>query len=480
MDGVLVLLQGLVVLGAIVLGVRMGGIGIGLWGVAGTGVLVFLLGVDPGSPPIAAFFIIIAVITASAAMQSAGGIDFLVSVASRIIRRYPSRITYVAPLVSFVFVIGAGTGNIFFALIPVIYETSYRNNVRPERPIAAATVTSALGIICSPVSAAMAAYLTLLPDGYGMPQILMITIPSAIVACLATSLVQQRLGAELIDDPEFLRRVESGALVPPPRVERALNARVAVPVGAGAGGGGTEEPAHHLFGHHDDDDDVVIYDEIVVPEGGKRSAVVFLTGVGMIVVLGLFPALRPMVEVDDKLVHLPMGTTIQLIMFSVALIILVWNHLEPSVLMKQSLLWHGFVAAVALFGIAWMADTFISGNQKGIVEPLGEIILAQPLLLAFAMFLFAGLTTSQSTVTRVMVPIALLATLAPATITALWISMVGIYLFPANGIQIAAVAIDETGTTKLSKIPVWHSFTIPMLVCAVSGIGTGLLLTTFL
>jgi len=102
------------------------------------------------------------------------------------------------------------------------------------------------------------------------------------------------------------------------------------------------------------------------------------------------------------------------------------------------------------------------------------------LLLAFAMFLFAGLTTSQSTVTRVMVPIALLATLAPATITALWISMVGIYLFPANGIQIAAVAIDETGTTKLSKIPVWHSFTIPMLVCAVSGIGTGLLLTTML
>jgi len=472
-DGFLVLVQGLVVLGAIIFGVRMGGIGLGLWGVTGTAVLVFVFGLDPGSPPVAAFFIIISVITASAAMQAAGGIDFLVGVASRIIRRYPRRITFVAPLVAFVFTLGAGTGNIFFALIPVIYETSYRNGIRPERPLAAATVTSSLGIVASPVSAAMAAYLTLLPNGFGLPQILMITVPASIVACLVTSTVQQRLGAELVDDPEFLRRVESGALVPPPRVAATLAARATVSVGAGGGPAHSELPSHYAA-------DDILYAEPEVPAGGARSAYVFLTAVALIVLFGLFKNLRPMITVDDAQERLDMTTTIQLIMFTAALIILLWGKIKPAELLQQSLLWHGFVAAVALFGIAWMADTFISGNTKAIVEPLGRLVVSYPLFLGVAIFLVAALTTSQSTTTRMMIPIALAASLAPATVTALWLSMVGIWLFPANGPQIAAVAIDETGTTRLSQVPIWHSFTIPMLVCWVSAVGTGLLISTAL
>jgi len=477
MDGVLVLLQGLVVLGAILLGVRMGGLGLGLWGIAGTALLVFVLGLDPGSPPVAAFFIIIAVITASAAMQAAGGIDFLVSVASRIIRRYPSRITFVAPLVGFLFTLGAGTGNLFIALVPVIYETSYRNGIRPERPLAAATVTSSLGIIASPVSAAMAAYITLLPDGFGLPQILAITIPASIVACLVTSAVQQRIGAELVDDPEFLRRVESGALVPPPRVAAILAERAGVPVAALAGvavASSYEAAPGRPTGDHAADNVAAVAD---VPRGGARSAYIFLTGVVLIVVLGLFKDLRPMVTVADAQQRLDMSTTIQLIMFTVALLIMVWNRVKAPDLLHQPLLWHGFVAAVALFGIAWMADTFIAGNKETIVEPLGRLVVEYPLFLAVAIFLVAALTTSQSTTTRTMVPIALAASLAPATITALWPSMVGIWLFPANGPQIAAVAIDETGTTRFSQMPIWHSFTIPMVVCWVSAVGTGLLVT---
>jgi len=486
MDGILVLLQGLVVLGAILLGVRMGGLGLGLWGIAGTALLVFVLGLDPGSPPVAAFFIIIAVITASAAMQAAGGIDFLVSVASRIIRRYPSRITFVAPLVGFVFTLGAGTGNLFIALVPVIYETSYRNGIRPERPLAAATVTSSLGIIASPVSAAMAAYLTLLPNGFGLPQILAITIPASIVACLVTSAVQQRIGAELVDDPEFLRRVESGALVPPPRVAAILAERAGVPVAALAGvsvaalAGGSvadhdEAAPGRLTGQEDSANLVSVVTE--VPRGGARSAYIFLTGVVLIVLLGLFSNLRPMITVDDAQQRLDMSTVIQLIMFTAALLILVSSRVKAPDLLHQPLLWHGFVAAVALFGIAWMADTFIAGNKKTIVEPLGRLVVEYPLFLAVAIFLVAALTTSQSTTTRTMVPIALAATLAPATITALWPSMVGIWLFPANGPQIASVAIDQTGSTRFSQVPIWHSFTIPMLVCWVSAVGTGLLVS---
>jgi len=195
------------------------------------------------------------------------------------------------------------------------------------------------------------------------------------------------------------------------------------------------------------------------------------------VLFGLFKNLRPMITVDDAQERLDMTTTIQLIMFTVALIILVWGKIKPADLLQQSLLWHGFVAAVALFGIAWMADTFISGNTKAIVEPLGNLVVSYPLFLGVAIFLVAALTTSQSTTTRMMIPIALAASLAPATVTALWLSMVGIWLFPANGPQIAAVAIDETGTTRLSQVPIWHSFTIPMLVCWVSAVGTGLLIS---
>ena len=157
METVFVILQAVVVIGAIVLGVRTGGIGLGLWGVVGTLVLVFVFRLPPGSPPVDALFIIIAVITASAAMQAAGGIDYLVAIASKIIQRNRRRLTYVAPLVAFVFTLLAGTSNIYFALIPVIYETAYRNGQRPERALAASTVTSGLGITASPVSAAMAA-----------------------------------------------------------------------------------------------------------------------------------------------------------------------------------------------------------------------------------------------------------------------------------------------------------------------------------
>src|SRR6478752_6292128 len=205
MEIFIVVLQACVVLGAIILGVRTGGLGLGLWGVVGTAILVFVFRLEPGSPPVDAFFIIIAVITASSAMQAAGGIDYLVAIASKIIQRNPGRLTFVAPLVAFVFTVLSGTSNIFIALIPVIYETAYRNGQRPEKALASSTVTSGLGITASPVSAAMAAYLVLVEtDTFGLPQILLITLPAAVIACIATSFVQQRLGKKLVEDKVYL------------------------------------------------------------------------------------------------------------------------------------------------------------------------------------------------------------------------------------------------------------------------------------
>jgi anaerobic C4-dicarboxylate transporter DcuA len=477
MDIVLVILQACVVIGAIVLGVRTGGIGLGLWGVVGTVILVFVFQLPPGAIPIDAFFIIIAVITASSAMQAAGGIDYLVAIASKIIQRNPKRLTYVAPLVAFVFTVLSGTSNIFFALIPVIYETAYRNGQRPERALAASTVTSGLGITASPVSAAMAAYLVLMDGtGYGLPQILLITVPAAIVACIVTSLVQQRVGKDLLDDPVFLKRVADGTV----EVPAALKARYEAKVGGAAvtaGGTGTSTATATGGSGASAADVPPARIEHPVPPGGATAAYIFVAGTLLIVLLGLFPGLRPAFpDEEGELVPLGMSTIIEMIMFSVALVIILVRKVKPSLVVEQPLLRAGFVAAVALFGIAWMADTFISANEETIIEPLGAMIEANPLLLAVALFIVCGLTTSQSATTNTMIPIALAAGLAPGVITAMWPSLIGVWLFPANGSQIAAVETDLTGSTKLTQVPVGHSFTIPMLVSWVAVVGAGLLI----
>lgn len=479
MEIFLVVLQAVVVVGAIAMGVRTGGLGLGLWGVVGTVILVFGFHLPPGAIPIDAFFIIIAVITASSATQAAGGIDYLVSIASKIIQRNPKRLTYVAPLVAFVFTVLSGTSNIFFALIPVIYETSYRNGQRPERALAASTVTSGLGITASPVSAAMAAYLVLMDGtGYGLPQILLITVPAAIVACIVTSFVQQRLGKDLLDDPEFLKRVKAGTV----EVPASLKQRYEAKVGGGAVGGTATATATATApgggsGASRGAATSQAPIEHPVPPGGAVSAWIFVSGTLLIVLFGLFPSLRPAFpDEEGELVPIGMSTVIEMIMFTVALVIILVRKVKPAKVVEQPLLKAGFVAAVALFGIAWMADTFIAANEETIIEPLGAMIETNPLLLAVALFIVCGLTTSQSATTNTMIPIALAAGLAPGVITAMWPSLIGVWLFPANGSQIAAVETDLTGSTKLTQVPVWHSFTIPMLVSWIAVVGAGLLI----
>ncbi|NNC11637.1 hypothetical protein HII28_07075 [Planctomonas sp. JC2975] len=474
MEIVVVIVEACIVIGAIVLGVRTGGIGLGLWGVVGTLILVFVFRLPPGSPPIDAFFIIIAVITASSAMQAAGGIDYLVSIASKIIQRNPKRLTYVAPLVAFVFTVLSGTSNIFIALIPVIYETAYRNGQRPERALAAATVTSGLGITASPVSAAMAAYLVLIEaKGFTLPHVLLITIPSAIIACLVTSFVQQRVGKELKDDPVFRKRVEEGVVKVPAALQESLTAvgtdgatGAAIPVAVAEkrGGGRSGRDAPTPIVHE-------------VPPGGRTAAWIFMVGTLLVVIVGLFPALRPAFpDAEGKPVPLSMSIVIEMVMFTAALVIILVRRVKPSAVVEQPLLRAGFVAAVALFGIAWMADTFISANEETIIKPLGELIQANPLLLAVALFIVCGLTTSQSATTNTLIPIAIAAGLAPGVITAMWPSLIGVWLFPANGGQIASVETDLTGSTKLTQVPIWHSFTIPMLVSWVAVVVSGLLI----
>jgi anaerobic C4-dicarboxylate transporter-like protein len=437
MDWILVVVQGLVVIAFIALGVRSGGIGLGLWGGVGTLVLVFLFGLDPGEPPISAILIIIAVISAAAAMQAAGGIDYMVKIASNALRARPKALNFVAPYISYVLTILTGTSNTFFSIIPVINEVAYANKIRPERALASSTVANALGITSSPVAAAMATLLPLVEIyNYDLVDVMLITIPASLVGILAMSIVMSGYGKELDDDPEYQRRLAAGEVKPP-------------------------APAA----------------EVVLLPFAKRSVAIFLAGVLAICLFGFFEGIRPTVAAEGGGVE-PMSVTplIQMIMLTAAALIVLLCHVSAGDIPGTQIFKSGMVAMIALFGIAWMADTFIANNEDAIVEALGSMAESWPFMIAVAIFLVAALTTSQSAATRTMVPLGLALGIGAGYMIAMWTAVVGVLLLPANGTQIAAAEADETGTTTLGKRVIDHSFQIPLQICWVVTALVGILI----
>ena len=470
---VVFVLESLVVLGAIVMGTRSGGVGVGLWGGLGTFVLVFVFGEAPGAPPSAAMAIILAVVTAAALMQAAGGIDWMVSVAAKVIESHPKQITLIAPLTAFAFTVGAGTGNIIYPLLPVIYDVSYRNHIRPSRPLTVTVVQSGIALAASPVSAAMAAMLTLTdvaPYDLGLTQILAITLPACVIGIVVTSLVVNRMWKELDDDPDVQAKIASGELAAP----EAAPATVAVAVASGTGDLGASGAAGGAGGGADVEPPARASSRLTYTRAGRNSALVFFAGVVSIVILGLFPGLRPAFEVAGETIQLDMTNTIVLVMFVVGVVILFVGRPDVREVPETSVFKAGMISAIALFGIAWLTATFIAAHETFIVETVGAWVTDWRFLFALAVFMVAALTTSQSTATRTIVPIGLAAGLPPGIVTGMWAGgLGGVYTLPANGTQIAAANFDLSGTTKLGTKLLDHSFFIPMLVLSVTTIVVG-------
>jgi len=427
MDTALIVLEGAVVIIAILLGVRTGGIGLGLWGLVGLAVLVFGFGLAPGDPPTTSMLIILSVITAASTMQSVGGIDYLVEVAKKLLKRKPAYIALIAPLVAFIFTLGAGTGFIYYPLIPVIYAVALANNVRPERPLAVASTASQFAITASPVSAAMATMVGLLdPVGFGIADILIVVLPASLVGLLAASFLQMRVGKELQDDPEYQRRVADGDITPL---------------------------------------DLSVLEERQLPPEAKRSTIIFLLGIGVIMVLGMFEELRPSFPDEaGALVPLSTAVTIQIIMGVTATAIVLTCGVKIKTVVTQSTMTSGLIGLIALFGIAWLADTWIGANETAIVGAMGDLVEQWRWFIAIAIFIVAALTTSQAAALAAIVPIGLTLGVPPQFLAAFSTAAIGIYFFPANGSQVTAIATDETGTTHISKYAIWHSFSLPMFV----------------
>jgi anaerobic C4-dicarboxylate transporter DcuB len=432
-DNLVFWLEFAVVLACIVMGTRVGGAGVGLWGGVGVAILVFVFREAPGAPPASAVAIILAVVTAASLMQAAGGIDWMVKVAAGIIEKHPKRITLVAPLTAFAFSVGAGTSNILYPLMPVIHDVSYRNGIRPSRPMTVSVVQSGVALAASPVSAAMAAMLTLTdiaPHNLGLTEILSITLPSSLVGIVVTSLVVSRMGPELADDPEVQEKIRTGLLPP-------------------IGGEGATSVAESL----------------TATVAGRNAALVFFGGVVLIVLFGLFPDLRPTFDVGAETVRLDMTSTIVIVMFVVGTVIVAVARPNVKALPEQSVFKAGIIAAIALFGIAWMTATFIEANEALIVDTVGGWINDYKFVFALAVFVVAAMTTSQSTATRTMVPVGLAAGLAPGLLTGMWGGAVGgVYSLPTGGPQIAGANFDLSGTTKLGTKLFDHSYFVPMLI----------------
>lgn len=464
---VIFVLEALVVLGAIVMGTRSGGVAVGLWGGLGVFVLVFVFGESPGEPPGAAMAIILAVVTTAAMMQAAGGIDWMVAVAARVIQRHPRQITLIAPLTAFAFSVDAGTSNIIYPLLPVIYDVSYKNGIRPSRPLTVTVVQSGIALAASPVSAAMAAMLTLTdvePYNLGLTQILAITLPACVIGIVVTALVVNRMGKELEDDPEVQAKITAGELTHW-KAEASTPATVGASASGRSGGTGAVTPAPTV-------------PELTYTQQGRNSAVAFLLGVLAIVVLGLFPALRPTLPVEGgDPVAIDMTTTIVMVMFVVGVLILLIGRPDVKTVPDQSVFKAGMISAIALFGIAWLTATFISAHEEFIVSTVGSWVTDWRFIFALSVFLVAALTTSQSTATRTIVPIGLAAGLPAGLVTGMWAGALGgVYTLPANGTQIAAANFDLSGTTKLGSKLLDHSFFVPMLVLSVTTIVVGALI----
>lgn len=425
--------QLLFVLAAIVVGARLGGIGLGVMGGIGMSVLVFLFGLEPTSPPIDVMLMIAAVIAAAAAMQAAGGLDYLVLLAEKLLRKNPSHVTFLSPLVTYAFTFVAGTGHVAYSVLPVIAEVARDTKIRPERPLGIAVIASQQAITASPISAATVALLGLISGaGLSLFDILKVSIPATLCGVLVAAFFSRKVGKELIDDPEYQRRVKEGMI---------------------------KENEHS-------------FNKVETPFRAKLSVILFLAATFLIVLFGSIPGMRP--AFDGTPVGMP--AVIEILMLSTAAIIMLCCRIDGISPTRGSVFIAGMQAVIAIFGIAWMGDTFINGNMAQLTGSIRGMVQQMPWLFCLALFIMSILLYSQAATVRAVMPLGVALGLSPYLLIALYPAVNGYFFIPNYPTIVAAINFDRTGTTHIGKYVLNHSFMMPGLVASAVAICVGLLL----
>ena len=442
----LVILQLFIVLALIFIGARVGGIGLGIYGMVGVFILVFIFGMHPGKVPIDVMLIIASVITATAALQAAGGLDYLVGLAANFLRKHPTHITYYGPLTTWLFCLVAGTAHTSYSLLPIISEIAKNSKIRPERPMTVATIAASLGITGSPMSAATAAVIStdlLGGQGIELKDILLVCIPASFIAILVASFVQNRVGKELEDDPEYQRRVREG-LINPEAESKAMAEMEQSP-----------NPR------------------------AKWSVLAFLLGVILVITFGSAPSLRPSFEVDGVVTKLTMPETIEILMMSMAAVILLVGKANVKKAVSGNIFAAGMNAMIAIFGIAWMGDTFFNGNLEFFRSHIAEIVTEYPFLFSVALFIMSIMLFSQAATVRTLFPLGIGLGIAPLALVAMFPAVNGYFFFPNYPTEVAAINFDTTGTTRIGKYVLNHSFQLSGFITTFVSIGIGYLIITF-
>ena len=455
----------LVVLLALYVGSRYGSLALGAISGIGLALLVFGFGMKPGSPPTDVIYIIIAAVTCAGIMQASGGMDWLIQIAERMLRKHPDRITFLAPLATFFLTVLVGTGHVVYTLMPIICDIALKKGIRPERPCGVASIASQVGITCSPIAAAVVAFVTISnANGFdiSIPQVLMVSIPACLCGLMAAATASYHRGLDLDKDPEFQKKLQDP-------VQR-----------------------EYIYGGS-----ATTLDK-EIPQSAKNAVFVFLGALIIIVLFAIFQDILPEYNTvkaikdapdftfsdgtvvsaatlakakaiipgitEASTVKLKMNVIIQIVMITAVAIMILFCKASPSKAVRGAVWQSGMVAVVAIFGIAWLADTYFSNYTDEMQTMLGDIVAKYNWSIAFVFFLVSVLINSQGAVVVSMLPLAYSLGIPGPVLLGVLPSVYGYFFIPNYPSDIATVNFDRSGTTVIGKYLLNHSFMMPGLI----------------
>lgn len=452
------ILQLLIVLAALYVGSRYGSLALGAISGIGLAILVLCFGMKPGTPPTDVIYIIIAAVTCAGIMQAAGGMDWLIQLAERLLRKHPEHITFLAPLCTFFLTVLVGTGHVVYTLMPIICDIALKKGIRPERPCAVASVASQVGITCSPIAAAVASFVIISNEnGFDVNnlQVIGVTIPACLCGLLAASLFSYKRGKDLDKDPKFQERLAN------PQIRE------------------------YMYG-----ETASLLDK-KVDKNAKLSVFIFLGALAVIVLFSLFQIIgcdiRPVVgtgkfAADGTELTKPIGMNIiiQIVMISAAAFMIIFAKASPKKAVAGPVWQSGMVAVVAIYGIAWLADTYFSNYLPMMQSGLESIVQKYPWAIAFAFFAVSVLINSQGAVVVAMLPLAYSLGIPGPVLLGVLPSVYGYFFIPNYPSDIATVNFDRSGTTVIGKYLLNHSFMIPGLISVIVSTVVGTVITNLI
>ena len=441
------ILQLLIVLAALYVGSRYGSLALGAISGIGLAILVLGFGMKPGNPPTDVIYIIIAAVTCAGIMQAAGGMDWLIQLAEKLLRKHPEHITFLAPLCTFFLTVLVGTGHVVYTLMPIICDISLKKGIRPERPCGVASVASQVGITCSPIAAAVASFVIISNDnGFDINnlQVIAVTIPACVCGLMAAALCSYKRGKDLDKDPVFQ--------------ERKANPKM----------------YKYMYG-----ETASLLDKEVT-KSARMSVYIFLGALLVITLYSFFQIIG--CDIRPKVAGKPIGMNIiiQIVMITAAALMIIFAKANPRQAIIGNVWQSGMVAVIAIYGIAWLADTYFSNYLPMMQDGLQGIVSKYPWAIALAFFAVSVLVNSQGAVVVAMLPLAYSLGIPGPVLLGVLPSVYGYFFIPNYPSDIATVTFDRSGTTRIGKYLLNHSFMMPGLVSVITSTIVATLITRFI